>query len=177
MTDVLVLCYHALSPDWPAHLSVTPERFEEHLELLVGRGYVGATFERAITDPPGARTVAITFDDAYSSVLELAFPIMRRLGLPGSVYVPTDWPGNSRPMAWPGIDRWLGTPHEHELRCLSWDQLEELAQEDWEVGSHTCSHPHLTRISDAQLSDELERSRAACEEALGRPCASIAYPY
>jgi peptidoglycan/xylan/chitin deacetylase (PgdA/CDA1 family) len=177
MTDILVLCYHAVSPDWPAPLSVTPERFEEQLELLVARGYVGATFERAITDPPADRTVAITFDDAYRSVLELALPIMRRLGLPGSVYVPTDWPGNGRPMAWPGIDHWHGTDHEHELRCLSWDQLGELAQQGWEVGSHTCSHPHLTQLADDDLSDELERSRVACEEALGRPCASIAYPY
>src|SRR4051794_10014240 len=108
MTDVLVLCYHAVSPDWPAHLSVTPEHFEEQLELLVRRGYRGATFLEAITAPPARRTVAITFDDAYRSVLELALPIMRRLGLPGSIYVPTDWPGRPGPMRWEGIDHWVG---------------------------------------------------------------------
>jgi peptidoglycan/xylan/chitin deacetylase (PgdA/CDA1 family) len=177
MSNVLVLCYHAISPDWPADLSVTPERFEEQLELLVRRGYTGATFERALTEPPARRTLAVTFDDAYQSVLELALPIMRRLGLPGSVYVPTDFPGRPGPMAWDGIDRWLGGPHEHELSCLGWEQLGELAEAGWEVGSHTRSHPHLTRLEHGDLAAELEGSRAACEEGLGLPCRSIAYPY
>jgi peptidoglycan/xylan/chitin deacetylase (PgdA/CDA1 family) len=177
MSDVLVLCYHALSPDWPADLSLTPDRFEAQVELLVRRGYVGATLERALTAPPGPRTVAITFDDAYRSVFELALPVMRRLGLPGSIYVPTDWAGRPEPMTWEGIDRWAGGPHEHELACLGWDELGQLAEAGWEVGSHTRSHPHLTRIADEQLVDELEGSRTACEEALGRPCKSLAYPY
>jgi peptidoglycan/xylan/chitin deacetylase (PgdA/CDA1 family) len=177
MNDVLVLCYHALSPDWPAALSTTPERFEEHLELLVGRGYVGTTFERAITDPPAKRTLAVTFDDAYRSVVDLALPIMQRLGLPGSIYVPTNFPGTGEPLAWEGTDRWLGGPHEHELGCLDWNELRELAGSGWEAGSHTRSHPHLTRLTDTELAAELGESRAACEEGLGRPCRTIAYPY
>jgi peptidoglycan/xylan/chitin deacetylase (PgdA/CDA1 family) len=63
------------------------------------------------------------------------------------------------------------------MHCLTWDELGELAQEGWEVGSHTCSHPHLTQLPDAELAAELERSRAACEDRLARPCKSIAYPY
>src|SRR4051812_25012590 len=122
MTDILVLCYHAVSAEWPAALSVTPEHFEEQLGLLVRRGYAGATLEQAITEPPGPRTVAITFDDAYRSVLELALPMMRRHGLPGSIYVPTDWPERGAPMSWEGIDQWLGGPHEAELHCLTWDE-------------------------------------------------------
>ena len=60
----------ALSETWPAALSIEPDVFEQHLDLLVKRGYVGATFERAITDPPAPRTVAVTFDDAFRSVKE-----------------------------------------------------------------------------------------------------------
>jgi peptidoglycan/xylan/chitin deacetylase (PgdA/CDA1 family) len=102
---------------------------------------------------------------------------MRRLGLPGSIYVPTDWPGRHEPMTWPGIDHWAGGPHDHELLCLSWEELGELAGEGWEVGSHTRSHPHLTQLADDELAAELEGSRAACEEELSAPCRSIAYPY
>jgi peptidoglycan/xylan/chitin deacetylase (PgdA/CDA1 family) len=177
MNDVLVLCYHSLSETWPAALSIEPDVFEQHLDLLVKRGYVGATFERAITDPPAPRTVAVTFDDAFRSVKEIAAPIMRRLGLPGSIYVPTNFPGRPGPMAWDGTDDWVGGPHEHELACLGWDELGELADEGWEVGAHTCSHPRLTRLTDAELAHELEGSRAACSESLGRPCRTMAYPY
>lgn len=177
MTDVLVLCYHALSPDWPAALSTTPERFEQQLAwLVVERGYRGVTFEQAVTERAAGKTVAVTFDDGYRSVLELAKPIMDRLGLPGSIYVPTDWPGRG-PMAWDGIEQWLGGPHEHEMTCLGWDELRAMAADGWEVGSHTCSHPHLTQLEDTALRDELARSKAACEEGLAAPCRSIAYPY
>jgi peptidoglycan/xylan/chitin deacetylase (PgdA/CDA1 family) len=177
MNDVLVLCYHALSPDWPAALSTTPERFEEQIELMLSRGYVAATFERAITDPPAKRTFAVTFDDAYRSVVDLALPIMERLKVPGSLYVPTDFPGSGKLLAWEGTDRWLDGPHEHELGCLDWSELRALADSGWELGSHTKSHPHLTRLDDEQLAEELGESRAACEESLGRPCRTIAYPY
>jgi peptidoglycan/xylan/chitin deacetylase (PgdA/CDA1 family) len=175
--DVLVLCYHALSERWPAALSTTPERFEAQLELLLRRGYRPVTFERAVLDPPGNRTMAVTFDDAYRSVLELARPIMDRLGVPGSVFAPTDWVGREKPMTWDGIDQWLGGPHEQELLCLGWPELRELADAGWEVGSHTCSHPRLTTVDDARLAAELRDSRAACEQGMGRPCPSIAYPY
>jgi peptidoglycan/xylan/chitin deacetylase (PgdA/CDA1 family) len=177
MSDLLVLCYHALSADWAADLSTTPERFEEQLEWLLRRGYRGSTLTAALTAPPERRTVAVTFDDAYRSVAELALPIMERLGLPGSIYVPTRYPGSPGPMSWDGIDRWLGGAHEHELRCLDWAELRGLADAGWEVGSHTRTHPRLTRLGDAELDAELEGSRAECEQRMGRPCVSIAYPY
>jgi peptidoglycan/xylan/chitin deacetylase (PgdA/CDA1 family) len=177
MRDVIVLCYHALSDDWPAALSTTPDRFRAQLELLLARGYRPATFAQAVTEPHAGRTVAVTFDDAYRSVLERARPIMDALGVPGTVFVPTDWADSPEPMRWEGIDQWLDGPHEHEMRCLRWEELRELAKAGWEVGSHTCSHPHLSRLDDAALEQELGASRIACTENLGTPCRSIAYPY
>jgi peptidoglycan/xylan/chitin deacetylase (PgdA/CDA1 family) len=177
VSDVLVLCYHALSPDWPAALSTTPERFERQVAGLLRRGYAPATFAEAVGSPPAKRTFAVTFDDAYTSVLDLARPILDRLGAPATVFVATDYPDRPPPMAWPGTDRWLGGPHEHELRCMSWDQLRALAGAGWEIGSHSCSHPYLTELEDDALARELADSRTACERAIGGPCASIAYPY
>jgi peptidoglycan/xylan/chitin deacetylase (PgdA/CDA1 family) len=137
---------------------------------------VGATFTEAVTAPPAARTLAVTYDDAFASVGELAAPILADLGLPGTVFVPTDWPG--RTMHWPGIDQWLGTEHEHELRAMGWDELRALDRAGWEVAAHTCSHPHLTQVADNEaLRHELADSRAACERELGKPCRSIAYPF
>ena len=80
-------------------------------------------------------------------------------------------------MAWPGIDGWLGTEHEHELQPLSWDELRRLQDAGWEIGSHACSHPYLTRLGDDELERELGESRRRLETELGRPCRSLAYPY
>jgi peptidoglycan/xylan/chitin deacetylase (PgdA/CDA1 family) len=177
MSEVLALCYHAVSEHWPSELAVTPEDLEQQLSLLVERGYRGATFRDAVTAPPAPRTLAVTFDDAYRSVLDVALPILSRLGLPGSVYVVTAFAGSQRPMTWRGIDRWLGTPHEPELTTLGWDELAGLAAEGWEVGSHSHSHPRLTELGDDELAAELLASRQACAQGLGAPCDTIAYPY
>jgi peptidoglycan/xylan/chitin deacetylase (PgdA/CDA1 family) len=174
---VVVPCYHAVSATWDADLSVTPERLEAQLRRLVRRGYRPVSFSAAIAAPPAPRTVAVTFDDAYTSVYDIAFPMMRRLGMTGTVFVPTAWPGRDEPMSWPGIDHWVGGPHERELRCMSWDQLRELQDAGWEIGAHTHTHPHLPQIDDATLADELERSLRICSEQMGRECATLAYPY
>jgi peptidoglycan/xylan/chitin deacetylase (PgdA/CDA1 family) len=176
MADVLVLCYHALSEGFPASLSVTPAAFERQLDLLQRAGYRGATFAEAVREPAG-RTVAITFDDAYLSVLLLAKPLLDSVGYPATVYAPTaylDTP--ERPLAWDGIEQWLGGEHERELLPMSWDQLGELSDAGWEIGSHTLTHPHLTQVDDAALRDELTESKAELERRLGR-CETLAYPY
>ncbi|HEY5192254.1 MAG TPA: polysaccharide deacetylase family protein [Solirubrobacteraceae bacterium] len=177
MNHSIVLCYHALSRTWQADLATTPERFERQLEALVARGYRGVTFTEAVNSPPRGRSVAVTFDDAYRSVRELGLPILNRLGLPATVFAPTDFVGSEKPMKWSGIDQWLHGPHEQELMPMSWEELRGLAEEGWEIGSHTGSHPHLTKLEDDMLSDELTRSKAACEEHLPGPCTSLAYPY
>jgi peptidoglycan/xylan/chitin deacetylase (PgdA/CDA1 family) len=176
-SDLLVLCYHAVSERWPADLSITPANLEAQLELLARRGYRGVTFTEAVMGAPSDKAVAVTFDDAYRSVLELGAPILDRLGWPATVYVPTDFAGSERPMSWPGIEHWSGGEFERELMPMSWDELGALGARGWEIGSHTCSHPHLTKLGDAELDDELRRSKSACEDHLGRPCESIAYPY
>jgi peptidoglycan/xylan/chitin deacetylase (PgdA/CDA1 family) len=176
-TDVLVLCYHAVSEDWGSELAVTPPQLQSQLELMLKRGYRGATFHDAVHSPPARKTFAVTFDDAYRSTIELGLPVLSRLGLPATVFVPTAFTGSEKPMAWPGIDHWLGGAHEHELMPMSWQELAALAEAGWEIGGHTRTHPHLTELDDATLEDELRGSREDCEARLGIPCRSFAYPF
>ncbi|HEX7059067.1 MAG TPA: polysaccharide deacetylase family protein [Solirubrobacterales bacterium] len=148
------------------------------MQKLLRKGFVGATFHEAVTKPPARKTLAITFDDAYLSVLELAQPILEGLGLPATVFVPTDFPdAPGQAMKWQGIDGWLGGEYDSELRPMSWQQLGGLADRGWEIGSHTRSHPHLTQLDQLDLEAELTGSREVCEQRLGRPCRTIAYPY
>lgn len=176
MSDVLVLCYHAVSETWDSELAVTPAQLDAQLGELLDRGYRPTTFLEAATEPAAGKTLAVTFDDAYLSVLQLALPVLRARGVPGCVYAPTDWIGRDEPMRWEGIDRWIGTPDENELLPMTWDQLGELRDAGWEIGSHTRSHPFLTQLDDDALGAELAESRAECEARLGA-CPTIAYPY
>ena len=135
------------------------------------------TFTEAVGGDVSGKVVAITFDDGYRSVFELAQPILKRFGMPGTVFVPTDFLGREQPMQWPGIDHWSGGEHQHELMPMSWEQARELIDQGWEIGSHTKSHPRLTEISDEALESELRESRLECEHKLGVECRSLAFPY
>ncbi|MEK6326235.1 MAG: polysaccharide deacetylase family protein [Actinomycetota bacterium] len=177
MTDVLALGYHAVSERWPASLSIAPGHLEAHVRMLAGKGFLGVPFHEAVLRPPGAKTVAITFDDAYRSVIELALPILSRVGFRATVFAPTAFVGTEEPMTWPGIDHWRHTDHAHELVPMSWAELERLAEAGWEIGSHTHSHPRLPTLDDAALESELTGSRQEIERRLGAPCPSLAYPY
>ena len=170
---VLILCYHAVSESWNAPLSVTPDALRHQLGRLVSLGWRGTTFTDALS-APHRRTLAVTFDDAFDSVGTLGAPILADLGLPATVFVATDWV--DRALGWPEVAHWAQTEHADELRSMSWDSLRGLSHSGWEIGSHTCSHPHLAGLELEAIESELRRSRSACVRQ-GLTCRSIAYPF
>jgi peptidoglycan/xylan/chitin deacetylase (PgdA/CDA1 family) len=176
MSDTLVLAYHAVSADWPSDLAVPPDALERQLSYLVRRGYRGVTFREAARGEARGRRLAVTFDDAYRSILEKALPVLSELGIPGTVFVPTAFAGSQEPMRWPEIEHWAEGAYARELYCMSWGQLAELVAAGWEVGSHTRTHPHLPLLDDRELELELAESKAECERQLGG-CATLAYPF
>ena len=177
MAHVVVLCYHAVSPTWQSELAVTPEQLRLHVSAMLKRGFRPATFHDAVSAPSSKKTLAVTFDDGYRSMREHAYPVLSELGVPATVFMPTDFIGRDEPMSWPGVDGWLSTSDAHELLPMSWDDLRWLTFRGWEIGSHTCSHPYLPTTRDEDVQRELAASKVVLEEGLGRPCRSLAYPY
>lgn len=175
--SILVVCYHAVSSEWPGELAVSPKRLEGQLRYLLRRGFEPVTFTDAVTGSKQGSLMAVTFDDAYRSVYERARPILDRLGVPGTVFVPTGFPDRGVPMSWPGIEHWLRGPWASELVPASWDELRSLSRSGWEIGSHTRWHPDLPRLGDAELAEELEGSRRDCEGHVEARCTAISYPY
>ena len=176
MRGALVLGYHAISARWPCTLAVSPDALEEQLTRVVRRGYRAITLTELVTGRHDGRVVVVTFDDAYRSVLVHALPILEHLGLRGTVFAPSAHMDGT-PMSWPGIEGWLSTEHRDELVGCTWDELGVLARAGWEIGSHTCTHAKLSTLSDEALADELQRSRQECEQRVGVPCLTVAYPY
>ncbi len=65
-------------------------------------------------------------------------------------------------------------PEAQEM--LSWSEVDALAAAGFDLGSHTVTHPILSRLSPEALRAELRDSRATLEERAGRRCNALAYP-
>jgi peptidoglycan/xylan/chitin deacetylase (PgdA/CDA1 family) len=71
----------------------------------------------------------------------------------------------------------LGKSWHRELYAfLSWDEVRSLRQRGFSIGSHTVSHPILTRLTHHNLTAELCDSKATIEREVGGSCPWLAYP-
>ena len=172
--SVLAVAYHSITPTWHNDLAVRPERFALQLQKLADRGYKGVTFRDAALGDQDRNVVAITFDDAFATVAEFAVPILRERGWPATVFPVTEAVTSGEPMSWLAAGG-NGTPSE-ELLPLNWEQLSELSELGWEIGSHSRTHRLLSGLSTAELHDEIAGSREDVTAHVGR-CASFSYPW
>lgn len=136
-------------------------------------GYLPRGLDEAVFG--SGRVLHVTFDDAFRSV-EAGLSILDRLGVPATVFACPDYAEGGRKLDVAELAA-EAEAHPDELKTMDWDELRSLSSRGVEVGSHTLSHPHLRRLTDADLSRELSESRLRIEEALGHPCRFLAYPY
>jgi peptidoglycan/xylan/chitin deacetylase (PgdA/CDA1 family) len=89
----VILGYHRISDvAWdPFSLSVSPEHFTEHLEILRthGRPLPLADLVRSLDGRPLRGGIALTFDDGYADNLSLAKPLLAKHGVPATIFVAT----------------------------------------------------------------------------------------
>lgn len=170
----LVLVYHGVETG-PPPLFLEPALFRRHVECLVAAGATALTVDELVRlledrQPLPERTVAITFDDAFASVVEHAVPVLAEHGLPATVFAVAGSLG--------GTNDWPSQPSGVPRRPLAGAaDLADLARAGFEIGSHGTAHVPLTSADAAVARRELVDSRRFLEDAVGVPVTSFAYPY
>ncbi len=168
--ELPILLYHRIDrltaalPFITRRLTVEPRDFADQMSWVKRHGFhpltqrqLFAGLEKGARLP--CRPLLITFDDGYSDVLDNAAPVLRRLGMPATMYVITD------------------RPQLVNSGFLSWGGVKELEREGFDIGSHTVTHRPLTSLSDQEVVEELVRSRGELERRLGHPVQWLAYPH
>jgi peptidoglycan/xylan/chitin deacetylase (PgdA/CDA1 family) len=169
---IAVLTYHALEAE-PGPLSTPPGLFALQMRLLAERGVRVVSLAEAVARARAGEAgpaVALTFDDGLASVYRHAWPVLARHGYPATVFLVTGHAG--------GDSGWPSQPARVRRRpLLGWEAAREMAAAGIEMGSHTVSHPDLTRLSPDEARAELVASRMAIEDRLGVAVQALAYPY
>jgi peptidoglycan/xylan/chitin deacetylase (PgdA/CDA1 family) len=104
----------------------------------------------------GGAFYALTFDDGAASDYEVAFPILRELGLRATFFV---------------VPTFVDTPG-----YVTWAQLREMVAAGMEIGSHSLTHPFLHRLDADGVRHEFGESRRILEDRLGAPVRSASLP-
>ena len=108
-SSVIVLAYHHIAtpgnPDLaPTVIDAYPPDFEAQMRYVAAHYNVISSWDlvRALREgyalPP--RALIITFDDGYLCFGDTAFPVLERLNLPVTLFVPTGYPGKPGTLFW-----------------------------------------------------------------------------
>ena len=159
---MIILYYHSVP-------SNKRPNFARQMAMLAQYAQVVPADWRDKTDP-ARYSVAITFDDAFTSVIDNALPELALHDFPCTIFVPSGVLGRNPDWAMEGnADR-------SEV-VIDAARLRQLRSPLVAIGAHSVSHPRLTRIAPGQARDEIEGSRTALAELTGGSVTLFAFPY
>jgi len=104
--------------------------------------------------------ITFTFDDGYEEHYATAFPIFQEYNIAATAYIIVGRVGG-----------YFGNQ-----KLMGWDQIKELQDNGWEIGSHTLFHRNLTELDYEEINAELEFSKMVLiQNGLG--VKTLAIPY
>jgi peptidoglycan/xylan/chitin deacetylase (PgdA/CDA1 family) len=164
-----VLAYHRIDQG-EGGMSVSPHAFHSHLDWLDEHGIEVVPLESFSVEDAGRPRVALTFDDGYRSVADVAWPELRDRRLPATLYVVSRTLRSGRRFSWDA-----STP-EGDAALIGRSGLLDLAADGLSIGSHTRTHVYLPSVDLGRVKDEVGGSRDELEDELGQPVTSFSYP-
>jgi peptidoglycan/xylan/chitin deacetylase (PgdA/CDA1 family) len=171
-----ILLYHNIaSPPAGARLHslyVSPRRFAAQMRALRRMGVRGLSLSAAMPYLRGERSgrvAVLTLDDGYADNVENALPVLTHHGFSATCYVVSAHVG--------GFNAWDSEQLNVKKPLMSRSQLQAWVDAGMEVGAHTRTHPHLTRLSPEGVRAEVSGCKAELEAMLGREVHHFCYPY
>lgn len=187
-------------------LHVPADAFADYVE------WIGATYEvvplrelleKADRGHPVSGVAAITFDDGYAGVVTHALPVLRRHGMPATIFVVADAADRPQAFWWDVLaseGALSAAARAHHLRAqrgdasailgagrppvtppadylpAPWSVL-EAASGEAAIEAHTVTHRNLSALDATDVRAELVRSRDAIAMRVGEVPRLISYPY
>jgi peptidoglycan/xylan/chitin deacetylase (PgdA/CDA1 family) len=169
-----VLTYHHVGPRQAGArlkgLYVSPGLFSKQLSELKREGFQTQEFVSVLAQKtrPGRR-VYLTFDDGFLDLHKHALPLLEEQGFRGIVFLVAGLIGGTN--VWQQAKGDVTEPLMDRMHVQDW-----LAAGN-EIGSHTLSHPRLSRLSPTEAREEIGASRKQLEDIFGKSVQHFCYPY
>jgi peptidoglycan/xylan/chitin deacetylase (PgdA/CDA1 family) len=134
---------------------VSGTAFASQMSHLRSAGLRGCNVSEALQGGKG--NVALTFDDGTSSDIELAAPALSYAGFTATFYIVTSRVGTTG--------------------YLSQNDLQNLSDSGFEIGSHSMTHPNLPGLKPEELRRELRDSKDQLEQWISSPVLHFSSPF
>ena len=153
-------------------LEITPDFLERTIDDYRRLGHKFVSIDEACDIISRGRTdlpfVCLTFDDGYQDNYNTAYPILKKLEVPFTIYLTTGFIDNRIPMQW----------YSNEHLGISTESLKALAADPLcTIGAHTVSHPKLDTLSPEEQRKEIMQSKQELESILGHPIRHFSCPH
>lgn len=170
--SAVILLYHHVAEDTPPSTSISPANFDAHLAYLRDNDFNVIALDRMIDSLRSGqslpeKSIVITFDDGYSSIFDVAFPMLQTYGYPFTLFLSTE-----------PIDDGLSN-------YMTWDQVRQMSAADVIIANHMVDHPYMLEVGEdeshsrwlARLSENLLKAEQRIEAQTGQSHRYLAYPY
>jgi peptidoglycan/xylan/chitin deacetylase (PgdA/CDA1 family) len=179
-----ILTYHHVAKQVtsdPHLLNVTPVRFRGHIEGLLGLGYQACSLRDVIAchrdqKPLPEQSFVVVFDDGHHSVYENAWPVLKELGVPATIFLATEYLDRDAPLPFDACQTGPARCGDTRRPLTTLECQEMLGSGLIDLGSHTHSHEDF-RGRPNQFSRDLTQSLHVLGDRFGLENATFSFPY
>lgn len=166
----VILIYHSIGDQgW----AVTQDDFYSQIKWLSNNAKIVGLSELLHSKVTSEKLlISITFDDGYRSVYDSAFPIMSEFNCTGTVYVNSGWISEKINRLSEGKEG-----HYPGESFMTWEQVIDLFNHNWNIGSHGVDHVDLRKVSDKEIKYQLSQSKKDIESHLKTECKDFSYTW
>jgi peptidoglycan/xylan/chitin deacetylase (PgdA/CDA1 family) len=168
--SVPVLVYHNFSKNRSGKTSVAEADFEAQMKYLKENGFHVISLDQLLDfidykEPIPEKSVVITVDDAWGSIYDIAFPVLKKYGFPATFFIYTDFIGGGK--------------------AMSWEQIQTISEQGFDIQCQTKTHRDLTARKKNEsfeeyfkaLEMEIDYPNMLMKKKLKKKCKYLAYPY
>ena len=177
--ESFIVLYHGVAPDLPNYgiynyrrKFILPENFQTHLSWfqshfeIVPLSTLIERFLRGLKLP--RRYLAITFDDGYANVYHYAFPVLKKFGVPATVFITTDLVEKRSPLWVDRLEYALGYTRQQKLEVEFGEHRRSfrLGTRQERIATDAYLRSYLKKISDSERRNALDKIESLCSVAL-----------
>ena len=176
--NIKILMYHRISEDenlCKSHWTyVSSAQLRKQLLLLDRLGFTPITFNDYLLYINGElslprKPIILSFDDGYEDVYRIAFPMLKEFGMKAIFFVLGDSSIKT--------DVWNNGDGTAPSRLINDEQITDMHESGFEIGSHTMTHPKLTLMPINIAWEEISVSKQQLEFIIKSTVKSFSYPY